>query len=393
MILNSDIREYIRLHREDDVRKLALQKSQFSADMHSYILQQIAGWQVAKKKVPSWASVEDIQYPVHLSLEQCSSEQTARYKASLLSGGGASYVDLTGGMGVDFSFMAKGFVKASYVEQNEQLCDLAANNFPLLNLNVSVNHTTSEEFLNELDHADVVYLDPARRDDKGRKVVSIADCTPNLLEIKDTLLSKSSSVWIKYSPMLDISLAIKELQSVDELHVVSLNNECKELLFHLTNKPTGSVKVVCVNLKKNDTRECFEYVYEEEHNSPLHIADEMGCYLYEPNASIMKAGAFKSLTQKFRLGKLAVSSHLYTSNDVIDTFPGRRFRINEMFTMNKQQVKEHLGDCKQANVSVRNFPLSADKLKSKLKLTDGGDVYLFATTFKDQKILLKTSAL
>lgn len=389
MIIPSEIKEYIHLHREEDVRKLALQKSQLSSDMHTFVLQQITGWQIAQKKVPSWANINDIIYPQHLSLEQCSSEQTAQYKASLLQPA-ATFVDLTGGMGVDFSFMGRKFQQAIYVEQNDYLCQLAAHNFPLLKLNALIKNEKSESAISQLSHADVIYLDPARRDEKGRKVVSIADCTPNLLEIKDLLLEKSSSVWIKYSPMLDISLAIKELGNVDAVHVVSFNNECKELLFHLSNENNTHVNVSCVNLKK-DSCEKIEYQWNEEQDANLKIAQKIGSYLYEPNASIMKAGAFKIITNRYNVYKLGVCSHLYTSDTFIEDFPGRKFKVLSSFTMNKQQIKENLSDCKQANVAVRNFPLSAEQLKDKLKIKDGGKDYLFATTFCDQKILIKAA--
>ena len=390
MILTDEIKEFIRLHREEDVRKLALQKSQLSSDMHTFALQQIAGWQVAQKKVPSWSLVDEILYPPHLSLEQCSSELTAQYKASLLSPSD-TFVDLTGGMGVDFSFMARKFQQAVYVEQNEHLCQLAQHNFPLLHLNARVVNGLSTTVLSQLPPVDVIYMDPARRDEKGRKVVSIADCSPNLLEMKEQLLEKAPSVWIKYSPMLDITLALKELSSVADLHIVSVHNECKELLFHLTRENHAPLRVVCVNLKK-ERMERFEYEWEEEQESGLLLANQVKSYLYEPYASVMKAGAFKILTQRFDVRKLGVSSHLYTSDSLIEDFPGRRFKVDSCFTMNKQQLKEHLSDCRQANVAVRNFPMSAEQLKSKLKLKDGGDVYLFATTFKDQKVILKTKA-
>ena len=392
MIIDSEIKEFIRNHKNEDVRKLALKKSQLSSDMHTFVLQQIAGWQIASKKVPSWALNDDLLYPPHLSLEQCSSEQTAKYKTSLLQPAN-SYADLTGGMGVDFCFMSAKFPQRWFVEQNESLCELAQHNFAVLGIDASVCNEEASSFLQMIQPLDCIYLDPARRDSKGRKMISIADCTPNLLEIQDLLLTKSASVWIKYSPMLDISVALNELKSVDQIHVVSVNNECKELLFHLTKQSGASPKITCVNLKKNDEQETFSYRWEDENSSAFHPAGQIETYLYEPNASILKAGAFKIICQQFNVKKLAFNSHLYTSDRYIDDFPGRKFKVEAAISMNKQQIKEQLQDCHQANITTRNFPLSVEQLRSKLKIADGGDVYLFATTFQNQKILLKTVAM
>lgn len=385
---NEKIKAYIQLHREEDVRLLALKREGFTAEEHLYVLQQIEGWQIAKKKVPLWADCEAIVYPVHLSLEQCSSEETARYKQSII-GKGNVYADLTGGMGVDFSFMAKNYEYSYYVEQNEELCRLAQQNFKNLGVkNFEICHQTMESFLNEDKKFNTIFVDPARRDDLGKKVISIADCSPNLLEWKEQLLEVSTTIWIKYSPMLDISLAIKELGEVDELHVVSLNNECKELLFCLNSNKDTEVHVKCVNLGKK--KEIFTFSLGEEISCVARYATEMGHYLYEPNASIMKAGAFKLLTEYFPVKKLSVNSHLYTSDEKIEQFPGRSFEIESLFSMNKKEIRKCLGDCKRANITVRNFPLTVNQLREKLKIGEGGDVYLFATTLGDKKVLVKT---
>ncbi len=384
---NDKIKAYIRLHREEDVRLLALKRDGFTADEHLYVLQQIAGWQIAKKKVPSWAENETVVYPVHLSLEQCSSEETAKYKQSVI-GEGDVYADLTGGMGVDFSFVARNFKHSYYVEQNEELCDLAQQNLNSLEVsNFEVCHQTMETFLSDNKQFSTVFIDPARRDESGKKVVSISDCSPNLLEWKERLLEVSPSVWIKYSPMLDISLAIKELEKVNELHIVSLNNECKELLFQLTREKSDDVRVKCVNLGKKE--ESLTYSLAEETACLARYATEMGRYLYEPNASVMKAGAFKILSERFAVNKLAASSHLYTSDERIEAFPGRSFEVKSTFSMNKKELKEQLGDCKKANITVRNFPLTVNQLRDKLKIGEGGEVYLFATTLGDKKVLVK----
>jgi 16S rRNA G966 N2-methylase RsmD len=389
MKLTEEIRAYIQLHREEDVRSLALKRGSFPPEHHQFVIQQISGWQTAKEKVPSWAATEEVLYPVHLSLEQCSSELTAQFKASLMVQG-ESFADLTGGMGVDFSFLSRQFKKSLYVEQNPELCELAEHNFKELQLSgFQVLNTTFEQFLPQMSPVDVVYLDPARRDSAGRKVVSISDCSPNLCDWKNQLLAKSHDVWVKYSPMLDISLAVSELEDVSELFVISVQNECKELLFHLTRERSDDLQIICVDLKKSGERSFFKFAKSEEPNSPLHLAEAVGRYLYEPNSSLMKAGAFKILTEKFPLKKLAVSSHLYTSDEKVEDFPGRCFEVEADFSLSKNEVKELLSDCVKANMSVRNFPMSVEQLRKKLKIADGGDVYLFATTIGEKKKIVK----
>lgn len=389
MKLTEEIRAYIQLHREEDVRSLALKRGVFSPEQHQFAIQQISGWQTAKEKVPSWAATEELLYPVHLSLEQCSSEVTAQFKASLMEHG-ESFADLTGGMGVDFSFLSRKFQRSLYVEQNPELCELAEHNFKILQLSgFHVLNSTFEQCLPQMPPVEVIYLDPARRDGAGRKVVSISDCSPNLSEWKSLLLEKSHDIWVKYSPMLDISLAVNELENVSELYVISVQNECKELLFHLTREKSDDLQIVCVDLKKNGEKTVFKLKKREEFDSPLHLAEDVGRYLYEPNTSLMKAGAFKILTEKFPLEKLAVSSHLYTSDEKIETFPGRRFKIESVFSLSKNEVKENLSDCGKANISVRNFPMTVDQLRKRLKITDGGDLYLFATTIGEKKKIIK----
>ncbi len=388
---NRAVAEYIRLHREEDVRTLALRKDDFPPDVRHFALQQIEGWQIARHKIPLWAATDGICFPVKLSLEQCSSEMTARYKASQI-GSGESFADLTGGMGVDFSFVAKNFNRSVYVERNEQLCELSRHNFPILGVtDFSVSNTSLENFVEENAdaHFSSIYLDPARRDGAGRKLVSIADCSPNLLEWQQRLLDMSDSLWVKYSPMLDITKALSELDCVAELHIVALENECKELLFRLNRRVDGEVCVHCVNLRKDDGLSDFSFVWGDEKHAPLMLTTELGRFLYEPNAAVMKSGAFKILSEKYAVGKLAVSSHLYTSDSWVEDFPGRRFEVEASFPMNKESLRKYLPKDGKVNLAVRNFPLTVEQLRAKLKLSDGGDVYLFATTFQEKKILIK----
>lgn len=381
-----ELSAYIRAHRNDDVRQLALSDQKRLGDAMNYAMNQISGWQKAKEKIPSWSEIDDLVYPPHLSMEQCSSERTAAYKATLVRGD--SFTDLTGGFGVDFAFIARNFKQATMVERNAELCGIAMHNLPLLGLpHAKVVNGDGIEHLRQMEPVDVLFIDPARRDQQGRKTVSIADCEPNLLEVLETLRARAGKILIKYSPMLDITLAVKELRQVESVHVVSVENECKELLFLLSEEATENPPFHCVNLtKKGDTR--YTFTPEEERNATIRQAGEIGAYLYEPYSSLLKAGAYKSLCQRFSVDKLAVSSHLYTSDEPINDFPGRTFRIIDTFTLNKKDVKEHLGGITKANIAVRNFPLSANELRNKLKLKEGGEQYLFATTHMERRVLI-----
>ena len=377
--------DFIRLHEREDVRELALKldKEKYRELDVELVLKQISGRQTAKVKIPSWFVNDDILYPVHLSLEQASSEATANYKASLIPDGNKTFVDLTGGMGVDFAFLSQRFAKSVYVEQNWELCDIAGHNFEVLGLqNVAIENSTSETFLEKMPAVDVIYLDPARRDDSGRKVIRIEDCSPNVSEIQDLLLAKAKKVLLKFSPMLDISLAIKSLKNVSEIHIVSVENECKELLFLLSLNADDTI-YTAVNLNKNNSTEKFYFTSNEEQNTEISFTDTIGKYLYEPNASILKAGAFKSVAKQFNLQKLHVNSHLYTSDNLIPDFPGRIFEVKDWFTPNKKNIKTFVYNTKKANISVRNFPMSVVEIRQKTGLKEGGEVYLFGTTMAD----------
>ncbi|MBR3519159.1 MAG: RsmD family RNA methyltransferase [Paludibacteraceae bacterium] len=386
MNIDPELSAYIRAHRDDDVRHLALSDQKRLGDSLNYALNQISGWQKAKEKIPSWSEIDDLVYPPHLSMEQCSSEQTAAYKATLVRG--ESFTDLTGGFGVDFAFIARNFKQATMVERNAELCEIAMHNLPLLGLpNAKVVNGDGMDHLRQMEPVDVIFIDPARRDQQGRKTVSIADCEPNLLEVLETLHARAKKILIKYSPMLDITLAIKELKCVESVHVVSVENECKELLFLLSEKTAGSPLFHCVNLsKRGETR--YTFTMEEERNATIRQAGSLGKYLYEPYSSLLKAGAYKSLCTHFPVEKLAVSSHLYTSDEPINDFPGRAFRVVDTFTLNKKEVKEHLENVKKANIAVRNFPLSANELRNRLKIKEGGDIYLFATTHMEKRLVI-----
>lgn len=374
--MNEATLEQIRRHRQDDVRQLALK------GMDPLVVQQIAGWQVARTKIPSWAEVEGLHYPRHLSLEQCSSEQTARYKASLLSPGD-TFVDLTGGFGVDFFFMSQPFQRRVYVEQQQELCDIARHNFDLLNHPCTVVCGSATEYLQQMPHASAIYIDPARRDAHGARTYSISDCTPNVLELQELLVKKADRVIIKLSPMLDWHKAASDLQHISAIHIVSVQNECKELLLVLADGAMSEAPVVCINLLADGTLQRFEYNPATNAQSTNINAKVNATYLYEPNASIMKAGCFDEIGNFYQICKLSANSHLYVSDHEVKDFPGRGFQILSIPSMNKRELKEALRDIDRANITVRNFPMSAEALRKRLRLKDGGDLYIFATTVGD----------
>ena len=381
--MNQATIDFIHEHAEADVRQLALQGTKNPEVDLSFALEQIAGRQKAKTKLPSWAAVDGIVYPPHLSMEQCSSEQTARYKA-LIAGKGALIVDLTAGFGVDMAFMSQGFQKAVHVEQQAPLCAISSENFKLLGLNhIEVICADGIDYLHQLEHADLIFLDPARRDDHGARTYGIADCTPNVLELRDELFEKADRVMLKLSPMLDWRKAVEDLGHVNEVHIVSVDNECKELLLILS-KEEKPLKLFCVNNDQVFEGDQGDWLNERS-IAEIRVPDPMSsqAYLFEPNASIMKAGCFTLLEQRFNVSQLDKNSHLFVSDHDISDFPGRRFTIEKTTSMNKRELKTALAGIDKANITVRNFPLSVAELRKRLKLKDGGNLYLFATTLAD----------
>lgn len=376
--------QFVKKHRDGDVRTLALQARRDSDIDLPWALDQIQGWQIARRKLPSWAAIDGIVYPPHLSMEQCSSEQTARYKHdvvdSLPDGSHKTLIDLTGGFGVDFSFMATGCERAIYVERQEHLCKIAKNNFELLGLtHATVINKEAENVLNDLDTdpaSTLLYLDPARRNSNSARTYAITDCTPNVLELLPQLFKASRHILIKLSPMLDWHKAVTDLGNrVAQVHIVSVGNECKELLLLLNASHEGEPVIHCVN---DGQRLTFT---PSQNNVTVPLADGNDyAFLYEPNASVMKAGCFGLLTERYPIKALAIDSHLFVSNEDIKDFPGRQFVITNQTTMNKKEVKQALAGITHANVATRNFHLTAQQLRQRLKLKDGGDTYLFGTT-------------
>ena len=399
MLINENTWQFIRKHANDDVRKLALQGSKEADVDLPMALQQIAGRQTARRKLPTWSAVEDLVYPPHLNMEQCSSEQTAHYKQQLVErlltgeqkgaftdqvgeGYKGTFIDLTGGFGVDFYFMSQVFKERVYVEQNAELCDLAKHNFALLNHPCTIYCLDTATFLSTLEgQADVIYLDPARRNEHGGRTYGIEDCSPNVLELLPILLKSARFIVIKLSPMLDWRKAVNDLKHVAEVHIVSVGNECKELLLVLNNEQTERPLMTCVNDESTFRVVPIVGSLVLTSHEVQGVASSAMNYLYEPNASIMKAGCFAEVEQQYAaVRQISANSHLFTSAVEIDDFPGRRFQILSISSMNKQELKSALQTIERANIAVRNFPLTAEQLRKKLKLKDGGDIYIFATT-------------
>lgn len=378
--------EFITQHRTEDVRKLALKKMPEGVDA-VFCLQQIEGWQLALKKIPDWAATEGLLFPPRLSMEQCSSQQTALYKRRvaerLLDGKCEGMTDLTGGFGIDFSYMAPLFCKAVYVERQEHLCQIARHNFQLLGLqHAQVRNASCQDVLMAQEPTSLIYADPARRDDTGRKVVLLQDCQPNVVTLQDELMAHAQVVMLKLSPMLDIQQALRQLRFVREVHVLSIDGECKELLL-VMHKQDTSLRYYCVNI----TNHIQETIVEDKPLSPI-ICGGVKSFLYEPNASILKAGMQDALCNMYKVEKLHAFSHLFVSDELISDFPGRSFRIVGCSDFSKQGLKHLLADIKQANITVRNFPATVQQLRKKLRLEEGGNVYLFATTMNDESHVL-----
>lgn len=489
-IMNQATLDFIRQHQDDDVRQLAFLGSKYPEVDMPFALDQIRGRKMARVKLPRWASIDGIIYPPHISMEQCSSEQTALYKAELaarqlglspssseneeekekesenasnlhlseiceFAGKGAvdsefaknettcekqqiltepeenvneikgephggdfseetGFVDLTGGFGVDFSYIASRLgVKSMYVERQAHLCEAAKENFGRLGLkNAIVKNGDGIEVLHsfaskkEAAASDslgitedqpqsllktklglkLIFIDPARRDDAGNKVVSLKDCTPDVTLLQEEMLSKADYVIIKLSPMLDWHRAVSELNCVQEVHIISVNNECKELLLVLSARNMGNLRIYCVNDAQSFV--CDELDMESSSVKIAPFTLEEMQYLYEPNASLMKAGCFGVLSERYDARMLSKNSHLFVSREPIAVFPGRSFRIIAVSSFNKKELKRHLSGITKANIATRNFPLSVAELRKRLKLKDGGETYIFATTLSDESHVL-----
>lgn len=393
--------EFIREYRERDIRQLALQANRFPDVDMPYALDQIQGWQIARRKLPKWAACDGVIFPPHLSMEQCSSEPTAQYKLNLAMewaervGHASSMTDLTGGFGVDFSFTSCAFAAATYVERNEQLCHIVEHNLPLLGLNnATVVCADAVEYLSTVEPQIMLFLDPARRDEHGAKTVMLADCTPDVVQLLPQLLEKSRFTMLKLSPMLDWHKAVDDLQgAVRAVHIVSVGGECKELLLVLSTVVESELKVYCADLSTaSDTSSLF--VYTPGSSAPVansKLKTQNSKFVHEPNASIMKAGCFDELAAAYGMSPVSRNSHLFLSDEPVEDFPGRSFVVERVTTMNKGELRKALVGIEKANIATRNFPLTVAELRKRLKIKDGGDVYIFATTTAEGEHVLLIS--
>lgn len=377
--------DFVKANADCDVRRLALKRVD-GVDM-PFALNQIAGRQMARRKLPSWADNDGIVYPPHLSMEQCSGEVAARYKVAVakrLAKDGGSLVDITGGFGVDFSFMSEHFAKAVYVERQADLCRIARHNLDVLGLErADVVNGDGVEYLKGMNHASLLFADPARRDANGGRAFGIQDCSPNVLSLKESLLDKADYVMLKLSPMLDWRKAVADMGvEVGEVHIVSAGGECKDLLLVMSKRYHGVERVYCV-----DNGCVFDYAPGEE-KACLYGEPKIGQYLYEPNASVMKAGCFAQISSRFGVAQIERDSHLFFSDIKSDSFPGRRFYISGITTLNKKEVRMALEGVDKANIATRNFPLSVAELRKRLKTGEGGSVYIFATTLARKRHVL-----
>ncbi|MDD4993712.1 MAG: RsmD family RNA methyltransferase [Paludibacter sp.] len=387
--MNQETKQFITDNRDANIHQLVLQQARFPLVDMPLAIRQINGMQKIKTKVPLFYNNDDILYPVQLSLEQSSSESTAKYKASLCEGN--TLVDLTGGFGVDCSFMARGFKHATYVERQAELCELATHNFRALNLpHIQVINAETENYLSSMEGVDWVFIDPARRSSAGKKVVFLSDCEPDVSALSAQLLSKARRVLIKLSPMMDITAAVKELPNTAEIHILSVDNECKEVLLLLDQYTHTQQHIYTLNTGKNNKNEVFDFVQDEESRAAATYATAVEKYLYEPNAAVMKSGAFKLIAARYGLRKLQQNTHLYTSDKQVLEFPGRIFEVLKQRGSSKKDLKELSANNSKANITTRNYPLSVEELRKKLQLKDGGDLYLFACTLApDTKVILE----
>jgi 16S rRNA G966 N2-methylase RsmD len=382
--MNKETKQFIAGHEKEDIFALKLKYKNTPGIDIELAIRQITGKQKIKSKVPLFYNTEDLLYPVQLSLEQSSSESTATYKSSLCLGN--RLVDLTGGFGVDCCFMSGGFKQVTYVERQAELCELAVHNFHALGKDhIEVIHAETGNYLDTMEHADWIFIDPARRSTSGSKVVFLSDCEPNVLDLSKLLLEKASRVMIKLSPMMDISAALRDLPFTNEVHIISVENECKEVLLIMNQEVTEEIKVKTINLGLNKENQLFEFSFDDESIAESSYTSLVGKYLYEPNAAIMKSGAFRLIGERFKLQKLHINTHLYTSDELLVDFPGRIFEVTKQWGNSKNELKELITQTPKANITVRNYPVSVDELRKKLNIKDGGDYYLFACTLNNEQ--------
>ncbi|CAM4056489.1 class I SAM-dependent methyltransferase [Flavobacterium antarcticum] len=382
-ILQKEVQDFINSNLFSDIQKLALKKNPFPNLDYKMLLNQIVSKGKSKEKLPTWFTTDGIIYPEKISIEQTSSEKTAQYKATLVSG--ARLVDLTGGFGIDDYYFSKKIEKVIHCEINADLSSVTKHNFKQLGAtNIECSSGDSFDFLkNTADNYDWIYIDPSRRSSEKGKVFLLADCLPNVPELLDFYFEKANRILIKTAPILDISSALRELKFVKTIHIVAVDNEVKELLFELERNYTERISIKTIDFGKTTTR--FDtFLSEQTPNLQFGLPQK---YLYEPNSAVMKSGSFELISSRFSLEKLHPHSHLYTSDALID-FPGRVFQIEANFAYNKENLKHYLQNQK-CNITTRNFPETVENIRKKWKIKDGGNQYTFFTTdINNQKIVL-----
>ena len=379
------MKRFIREHAGDDLNRLLLSAARYPDVDVPYAVRQIAVRRQIRHKLPSWYANDCLSFPPGPAAEQCSSEQTALYKQRLASGA-AHICDLTGGLGVDSFFLSRKAARLTYIERQESYCEAARRNFASLGAtNIDVIQGDARLLLAGLPPTvDLFYIDPARRGGGGKRLFALRDCEPDLTDLLPALLERAPRVIAKLSPMADLRQSLALLPGTRQAHVLSVRNECKELLFVIERQTIAAPHAAlhCIHFTAGGKEESFSFDFREEENASAPLAEAVNAWLYEPNSSILKAGAFRSVA---RLGvrKLHVNSHLYTSGRLLEDFPGRRFAVDRVLPFNNKLRKSLRASIPRAHIAVRNFPLTADELRKSARIADGGEIYLFATTLYD----------
>ncbi|MFV0472324.1 MAG: THUMP-like domain-containing protein [Paludibacteraceae bacterium] len=383
--MNQNTKNFIDRHVHDDIYTLALKAQSYHDVDITLAIRQIEGKQKTERKVPVFYRCTELLFPPKLSLEQSSSEVTSRYKSTLCSGN--KLVDLTGGFGIDCFFMSEKFKNIVYIEKEKELCKLAKHNFKVLGRDcIEVVNETAERFLETDFDADWIFIDPARRKSDGTKAVLLSDCEPNIALLQKKLLIKAENVLIKLSPMFDLVQLQRELHSIKTIHIVAIENECKEILVVLKRNYNENIKIKAIHFLKNKNPEWLEFDNENEKALNIDCTKDVEKYLYEPNCAILKSGAFKTISHKYNLHKLHTNSHLYTSEKLLPEFQGRIFEVKNVIDYKKSNLKKM--DIPKANLTTRNFPLTVAELRKKLNINEGGDDYIFATTLSNNNLVL-----
>lgn len=395
MMMDENTKLYIKNHLNDDVFQLALDNKRTDIDIQ-LALRQISGYQILKRKVPAWTEFDNLLYPVHLSLEQCSSENTAKFKAKvisdLFSDKEYTLLDMTCGFGVDAYYISQNASSAILIEKDKELSEITKHNFEFFNRHAEVINCDAEEFLKTNSNKyDIVFIDPARRGKNGEKVVLLENCTPNILLMIPEIKKITNYLAIKLSPMFDIKQLLSQLHCVKNIYSIGVDNECKEIFVIIDFCTTDSnTKIVAVNISESDNEiSIMQSDFFEEASIESVYPSDFGKYLYEPYASFLKSGLYKTIANRYDANKIDINSHLYTSNEIIKNFPGRKFEIVDIVEFNKKEAKRFFKKYEKANITVRNFPITADNLSNNYKVKNGGDNYVFATTiFPSKRVLI-----